>query len=194
MKIEKDFSHLKANVKMVKKKNIMIISGLLIFLIVNLVALPVAGSQELIELKDINLVEKDNSFVLDYDQSIVFYCPSTAIMISIFNILGADINIMQLDLGNSNNFEVTYHLTVTLKETKDNRVLDTFEDYDSMEPLSQAGFTIYHPSEWKSYGYTFGPFDLICDINVPEIESDFTVVFHGFVIGGIYARILFLQE
>ena len=72
---------------------------------------------------------------------------------------------------------------VTLIGKWENRVLDEFYDIFTHNNVNGGSVSTKYITnfDWRYYDYTFGPFDFIWDVNIPEVDASITLVFHGFV-------------
>ncbi len=100
-----------------------------------------------------------------------------------FTLLGDDINLFHTLIVNNNNIPITLKRNVTIVATRENRILDEFnDDFPFKLKPGYAVSTLYLDQFWflEYYDFKFGRFDFIWDIYIPEGDESLKLVFHCF--------------
>ncbi len=98
-------------------------------------------------------------------------------------LLGYPIYFFELMVWNQNDIPITLNMYTTLIGTKENRVLDEFDASLPFKLKPDYGDTLflYTQNAWEYFDYTFGLFKFIVEIQVPELGTDISIEFQGFV-------------
>lgn len=98
-------------------------------------------------------------------------------------LLGNCIFLFETRLSNHYEEDIIVEQHITLIGTRENRILDEFDHDFKLESKHLCITKYFTQNDWKHYGYQFGRFDFIWDINIPKKEESITLLFHGFVFG-----------
>ena len=123
-----------------------------------------------------------NSYPRLYDGDLRIRGKSTGVINSLMLMLGEKVWFVGIELRNFGNDSLTLFQHIKVVSKIDDRVLFDFSLPKEKLPGEWTITSNYFlPEDWVQVDFTFGRFDFIFDLEIPETDTDITVVFHGFM-------------